>query len=418
MADTQIEAAARVLLGTMHNGKWSCSPAPGVVYCIFMNASNVAQYRKFSSGSWGSAVNINGTRTNRGMTLWHDKWTKGISTNKMLLLQVDINVDDGLFDAVDLDDDTLHGLTVMLAGSTAATSQSQDSHQQSIVRAVSGLIYAYIDIDGGTEKAFAVSGDDGDTWTAKTTTGLFETTTDRFLLMPGNETDEDDIYALYYDESAGEFTIKTFDATAGTWSESSAVLSGLGTTIGAQEFPFDAVQRHSDGHIIVVLVTDADMAGSDTKIVDITNGTTFSTKTDVMTNVAKTFQPRIFINQQNDDLYVAYLGSDADDETLFTVVGVYFKKSTDDAATWSTETAMSANSVSSFDTLSVGGGVGASGGNFMPIWFEETTLDVFCNLDNDVEIAAGSGDTSDVEAAAATQMPVVMAPLPAQVVGY
>ena len=388
MVDTTIESIADTAFHARQIGRFSVSPAPGIAYCLFIGSSPAApgfEYRKLSGGSWGNRVSVDAEVS--AFDTYYDKWTKNVTTTKWLILHNETDIHDALFNALDVSDDSLDGPQTVLAGTSFSSTASFDLSVYSVVRAEGGNIYAWVDGDGGTEIGFLRSVDDGANWTARTTTGLFETSSDRILLLPGNETDTDDIYALYYDESAGELTLKVYDNSGNSWSESSAVLSGLSTSIDSRIFPFAAAQRHSDGHIIGVVMTEEDAATTDLKVVDITNASTFSTLTDVITNVDDWGYPSILINQQNDDLYVVYLGSDAGDEALGSSVLSYYQVSTNGGSTWGGEQAMG---VTSDDLRSVSAGVSINddGGNFIPIWFNDDFNDTLCNLDNDIEIAA------------------------------
>ena len=93
----------------------------------------------------------------------------------------------------------------------------------------------------------------------------------------------------------------------------------------------------------------------------------------------------MMINQQNDDLYVAYT-------TGTTTGSILYKKSDDDGGTWGAATAMSATSDD--HRLIMGGtSVGDEGGRWQPIWFNDDLIDLVTNTDNSVEISAVSADT-------------------------
>ncbi|GAH05472.1 unnamed protein product, partial [marine sediment metagenome] len=50
---------------------------------------------------------------------------------------------------------------------------------------------------------------DADTWTSKP--GLYEDNEDYCLLFPGNEADNQDVWGIYWNASANEISLKTFD---------------------------------------------------------------------------------------------------------------------------------------------------------------------------------------------------------------
>ncbi|MEE8481776.1 MAG: hypothetical protein V3S12_00355, partial [Acidiferrobacterales bacterium] len=103
--------------------------------------------------------------------------------------------------------------------------------------------------------------------------------------------------------------------------------------------------------------------------------------------MADSYYPGIAINQQNDDVYVGYVGSDANDETIQSTAVVYFKKSTDGMANWGTEQTYGIQN-DDHRVVSLGRTIGDAGGRIMPVWFNDDTDDILVNDGNDIEIAS------------------------------
>ncbi len=401
--DTSIDGDLGGVYGRVAAVTEFVSLSPGVVYWIYnafgatADTDNIV-YRKFSGGSWGSRVNIRNAN-NQSVSLWHDEWTKGITGDKVHMIFGDEDVDDLIYDALDLSDDTLDGAVSVYASPGEITGGgARDSVHIEIVRAVGGNLYAYFNIDGIFQ--FYRSVDNGANWTSRDTTGMGELTADRAKLVPGNEADGNDVYLLFYDESAGEFTIKTYDDTDNSWSESAALLTGLSTNIFANTIPFDAVQRHSDGHILVGLQNSNDAATGDLKFIDITNNTTWSVLGDVITDADDFMDPRIFINQQDDSVRVSYIGKGDGSQTIFSTVSVNTKLSVDGGLNWGSETAYMVDAPDDIRAITSTAMVGLLGGNFMLGWFNDDLTEYFTNLDNTIEISAGfsaalTGTTAD-----------------------
>lgn len=189
---------------------------------------------------------------------------------------------------------------------------------------------------------------------------------------------------LFYDLSAGELTIKTYNS--GAWTESSAIVTGMATSVSGshQAIPFDAATRRSDGKtLLAVHSTEQDAATDDLLTFELTIDSvaapTATAKTNVYTNTANG-GVTIEIDHATDDVYVAYV-------TGYNSVSsaVVYKKSDDGMATWGAETAYSEGSD---DYRYLGHGrAGADGGRFQPV-FNINAADLYVNLVNDVAFVA------------------------------
>ncbi|KKK53947.1 hypothetical protein LCGC14_3089670, partial [marine sediment metagenome] len=254
----------------------------------------------------------------------------------------------------------------------------------SIVKARGGNIYVGGWIDNNGENGFFRATDSPATsFTARTDTGFIEgIEVDRIMFLAGNEADSNDIWSIYQDVSANEMTLKVYDNSANTWNESSVIDSIDETSIF---FGFDSMDRHSDGHAILVLWNEQRSATGDLAVHDITNITTFSEKTDVVSNSDVFGIVGLLINQQNDDLYVDYNDG-------LNPGQIVYQKSTDGGGSWDGELAMSVTEDN--HRLVMGGtSVGDDGGRWMPVWFNDDINALLTNFDNAINISAVSGDT-------------------------
>ena len=104
----------------------------------------------------------------------------------------------------------------------------------------------------------------------------------------------------------------------------------------------------------------------------------------------------MFINQQNNDVYCAYLKGG----TWLSAVDVVFHISTNGMTGWGTEQAYSEDTAADLRIVCAGRTVGDNGGRYQPAWFDTTLNDIFINENNDVEIAAVAGITVGEQMAA------------------
>jgi len=218
---------------------------------------------------------------------------------------------------------------------------------------------------------------------------------DWVLLFPANTADTSDACALFWDRSANVISVKMYDdsdGASGKWTEFTT------TTISAADdaidINMDGSVRHSDGLILCCCHSDDDTTTDDVLTFTVTpddiTTPTVTTKTDVITNIAESADCSMFINQQNDHVYVTYLKGG----TWTTTADVFYKKSEDGMDTWGDEVAYSETASVNSQRSAAGRTVGDNGGFYQPSYFDNANDLVLINLVNDVAIAAVSGVTN------------------------
>lgn len=268
-------------------------------------------------------------------SIWYDKWTPGDTGTKIHVLYREGTGKNCYYVNLDTSSDTVSAHVLLLD----AVANSALNFSFSITKSIGGNLYAggYYYSTGAVFYSRSTNG--GTTWTARSTTGLAENLAwDSLILMPGNEADNQDIYAIYWDTSANELTVKTNDDSADSWAETATISTGINYVspypTGAN---FSATIRDSDNHILVSAWDDYDDAGADLKVWDITNSTTVTAKTNVVTGDAGGVSTGILIDNVTDDLYVFYLSGTVGSNGV-TNANVYCKKSTDGGTTWGSAT--------------------------------------------------------------------------------
>jgi hypothetical protein len=229
--------------------------------------------------------------------------------------------------------------------------------------------------------------DSGANWTDRA--DVFETATeeDWVLLFPA-DVDAGDCCALFWDRSANAISVKMYDDSANTWTET-AISSGM--TFDALHMNMDGAIRHSDNHLLMAAHSFNDNAFDDIHTWDLTVNSiaspTVTAKTDVVTDQGESAQVSVHINQQNDDVRVAYLKGGTWEATVDAV----YHLSTDDMGTWDAESAYSEAAADDLRLVHAGRTVGDAGGRYQPAFWNDDLNDIFVNETNDVEIAAADG---------------------------
>ncbi len=305
-------------------------------------------------------------------------------------------------------DDEAHYIEFDTASDTFGTDRTTDSltvdatnsnTEVSICVAKSGkVVVSYrADFDGDTENTHHSmrSSSDGFATNNESEKSPYTSAEERMQLMPGAAADEDDICAtVMLLGTANSLEFWKFDASANSWSTTAIDTDILISSATSEKLFFDTVSRHSDEHILCVYFNDFDDTQGELRCVDVTQATpTITAKTNLHSDVDDSFWVGIMINQQNDDVYAAYLGSDAGDEVINSELVCYYKLSTDGMGIWSSETTYG---VLLDDLRAVSGGhsVGNAGGRWMPAFFNTDLNDVLVNDGNDIEIAAVAGITA------------------------
>ncbi|GAI44710.1 unnamed protein product, partial [marine sediment metagenome] len=199
------------------------------------------------------------------------------------------------------------------------------------------------------------------------------------LLFPGNEADNQDVWAIFWDASADEISLKTYDDSGNSWSEQ---LISASMTESSAHLQMDGAVRLSDGHLIFAAWSQYDNAAADLMVWDINGAGSITAKTNVITDTAEYFAVSVFINQVNDDIYVAYVGG----TTAGSLVAAFYQKSVDGGASWGGQTALQADAEDDMRWISAGAIKAAWGGKFQPFWFNDDANELLTNTDNGISI--------------------------------
>jgi uncharacterized membrane protein YgcG len=407
MADVVIDAA-----GDSNSNIRSGQAGPVFIsnstgYFFYVNITADLAYRKTTNGgsSWDAEQTVK-SGTVPAFAIWFDKWTPGQSGGVIHIAYVDIPDTSSIilnYKSLTTGADTLSSEVVILdttATGTALTSSfrsgSADWAHCSITRAQGGNLYvsmgAHVEDAGGDTDVivFYRSVDAGANWTVRTTP--FEggvLASDTTLLCPANTSDLQDIVTFYGDESANAVSIKMYDDSANTWTETAVAnigaLSGLAWNVSM-------AVRHSDKHVLLAFLNGTQAATTDIRFIDLTvNSIAAPTVTSMTSVINDTDQMQvcsIFINQRNDHIYVAYLKGGTWTDT----VNVYYKRSDDNATTWGSETQINEDAIEDHRTVHVGHSTpGTGSGRFYATWFDHDDNDWFGGFTNSIGFGGGGG---------------------------
>lgn len=237
------------------------------------------------------------------------------------------------------------------------------------------------------------STDSGASWSA-IADGFENGANDGAYLFPANTGDGADAAMIYYDDSAAQLSVKMYDDSANTWTETT-ILSSVdpGSLDATYDLcHIDAALRHSNGIIYGAIWNLVDNATADLLTFTVNPNSiaspTVAATTNVLTDTAESGGAAVAIDQVTGDVYVAYLIGG----TFQSLVHIAFKKSTDGMSTWGSQQAYS-ETQDDYRRVSGPRTIGADGGRIQWAWFDDDDNDLFINLVNDLVLNAGSPQT-------------------------
>ncbi len=367
-----------------------------VGYVIYFTSCYDLIYKKTIDGGaiWGPRVVIaaSGSCNTLAYDCWADWQTAGDDGTKIHIAYISADLNEIRYVYLDTSTDTVGGdalIEACLGTGTFHITIDRDNYGVSIIKTRGGNLAVALKYKDSDDTAFSgfYTSPDAAAWTSKTSP--YEAYNDYFMLFPGNEADNQDVWGAYRDVSAFEISLKTFDDDGDSWSEQ--LISG-GITVTCAHLQMEGAIRLSDGHLILAVWNEYDNPAADLMVWDINGAASIVAKTNVLTDSAESFHVSVFINQDNDDIYIAYLkGTTAAD-----LVKVFYQLSQNGGANWDGQTAMQVDVEDDEQWVSCGAVKVAWGGKFQPVWFNDDLNDIFTNTDEGISIAAVTGWTGKI----------------------
>lgn len=312
--------------------RYNVTTPNGVHYVVYIDNALDVVYRKSADGVlWSSPVTIfAGSAT--AVSVWYDRWSN-ISAGLIHCVYTETAGDETRYRSINTEsNDALSSETSMFNGGSTANGGAL-----SVTRARGGNIYCKTMIDAGAEGGFFRSTDVGATWGARTDSEALATQ-DQWILLPGWAADSQDIMMFFWDASADEISRCLYDDSADSWAETS-IATTMVDTVATTFYPnFSAAVDITNSQNLLVAWTAADLANADLRCWKITESAITEVTNVVLDSTDDQGLCVIGIDTTTQDWYVFYSGKSDGTETFNTNVQGYYKKSTDDGATWGAET--------------------------------------------------------------------------------
>jgi len=317
------------------------------VYIFYVENSGSFVWAKSTDGgiTWNDPGVVLSGVVVQNFTVWPDIWTPGNAGTLIHLAYIENTNDTVFYRALDTSGDTLGTETTIEAITSAGAPASACI---ALTRAIGGNLYCLYDTDGGTEIGFARSTDVGATW--DNTRADTAETADYYLLAPGFAADNQDIICIFWDRSASEISRKLYDNSGDSWSESSISTGMTAISAATATAHFSITVDDANNKILLIAWTNRDTANADLKFWSI-DESAITAGTDVVLNgTDDQTMCALAYDSANGDLYAFYGGKSDGTETVGTAINIYYKISTDDGATWGSETQLS-QAARNFDAL-------------------------------------------------------------------
>lgn len=309
----------------------------GVVYLVLSDINSDTAFCKSMDGgiTWEVPVVLKAINTTQ-VAVWYDRWS-GIDGDLIHVVYTDSATDDVFYRNINTaNSDSLSTEYTVFAGSTTASGGSL-----SISRMRGGNLIIVGSIDAAAEVFSRKSTDVGANWSDIAAGYESGGNSDQCIVMPGWDADNQDAMMFYYDRSATEISVKYYDDSANSWSETSIATTisfpdHASLTFGHMNAAVDLVNSQN----LFVFWTAIDTANADLRCFKVTQSAQTETTSNVVLNSTDD-QGFCCISIWDSTWYVFYCGKSDGSETYSNNLRIYYKTSIDSGETWSSETQLS-----------------------------------------------------------------------------
>lgn len=252
-------------------------------------------------------------------------------------------------------------------------------------------------VNSGTASTFLTSVDGGVNFVSKNTP--FESDAlDSIATAWADMSDQNDMAFMFWDASANQITVKTFDHSTNTWAENTG--GALTAAASASYENWRTTYRESDKATLIAAFNEVNTTTADIitgyVVVSALTGLSITATANALTNPGANFVLcSIFCDHTDDSVYVPYLNGSSWESTM----GADYVKSVDDMASWGSPVALSEDSDDDLRVIHSGDYIASQGGRFQPVWFNDDLNDYLATNAASFDIDAVSSGASGTLAA-------------------
>lgn len=329
--------------------------------------------------TWSAQVVVPGGVTGNIMDVYYARWSDSSLPNEVLVAW-------GKKDAVYF---AVFNLTSETWTTSATVAVAMNATTDALVCSVSACISRSGDYWvtghglGNTTSVTARSTNLGSSWSNNAAAGRFpEGWRDEIMMWPDfSSADDDDILAIFCDNSAAQYSVKQLDVSAVSITETAIASAKPIGDGGTNPVPWSAT-LNSSGVVYLALMDTWNTALSTTTTINTytINGATVTAKTAV---IADDYTEAPYLSIDANGIVRCFYARDPEG-TFRESQNLYYKTSSDNMATWGSETQISNLNSASRYWIITGIGDPLPKGMVLPIWFDY--LDTIMTIDTPIEI--------------------------------
>lgn len=310
-----------------------------VGYKFYRDSTGVCGYARTTDGgiNWGGFVTTDSKTTCFSISVWYDGWTPGSTSTQIQIATLDTVTSQAWYNALNT-----NNASNTLIASTSINAASNSGQTGTLL-----LGSNYVTVTKGTDGTVYIATDDNtDSYVVECTTNCNLTTgwieagirpqdlapnfTTLVPLLGGN------IMLINRDITSVPNTVRYKVWNNTLWSASWALIDGNAPLNTTYDVGMSVVVSSSTKQIYIGYVSDNVTLGTDDDIrVGRYNGSTWSTSTPVLNDAKGLTGVAITLDQNNDDVYLAYTG--ATTPATVTTQNVYYRTSTSTMSSFSAE---------------------------------------------------------------------------------
>lgn len=388
MADTTIESALCTLAfirASGNSGPFWIDPNTAAV--VFLDSGQDLNARKTADAgaSWGSQIEAE-TGTVARFACWFDRQTPGDTGTLVHCAWIDAADDEVKYASFDVSAGTWGTVRTIATSVTPATTTTTTGLQNNTItvqKTRSGNLIVCWAADVAATIGAARSTDGGANWSS-IATPYESSQASQALAVLCSTGDDNDSAIIFWHRSADEISVKVYDQSGDSWTETSVATSMDYTLVGVMNM--GVASRLSDSHVILAAWSEVDTATADLRVFDLfidsVAAPDVTELTEILTNTQDAAQAAVFVNPSTDDIYVGYLTG----SNFTATVGADYVVSTDGGSTWGSPVAFSEDADDDHRYISSGASGQTAGGRIQFIWIDDDDADLFTNANNDIEL--------------------------------
>jgi hypothetical protein len=309
----------------------------GDLYLFYVDRLLDTYYTKSATAglSWRTPISVFAGSV-FALSSWYARWSN-LADDKIYSVYTESGGSDILFRTLDTVSGALGTQTTVFAGTSAV--QPAGSLSMCLDRA--GNIRVVGSIDAGAEDGAWSSTDGGATWGDTIADPSEGATQDQYYALPGWNADLNDFMVIFVDASTNGLSVKRYDDSANTWAESVIIADGgFADLTAGNGYPNVACCVDiANSRNIVVAWTAADALNADLRLFFVNDTTVTESAANVVLNSTDDQGLcAVGLDTSSGTIYVFYGGKSDGSETFATAINIYYKTTTDNGATWSSET--------------------------------------------------------------------------------